>query len=191
MARGLLIQPNGDHDFREIGDYTDIQAAVGGNFDFAGPGPVTYYCYEYALFERQVNPVASQLYMDTHHTEDLLAGPVLVMGPPVDDDDTDVPETFVAQAQGLIDNVGADEIARLAQPLTPAAQLAIHTKMAAAHNKATAALKQGKSVDFGGIMLGPPAAKFDHDPTTEEVNNLFNTLFGEQVDGNRRKGRMP
>lgn len=154
MSRGLLIQPDGSHEFREINDHTDIVDAVG-PFDWTDPGPVTYYCYEYALYERPRNPCATALYTDTHpHVDGVLAGPVLVMGPPVNDDDTDVPQEYVELFERIRDDWGPEEINRMATPLSNEDQFKIHMQSLAATDQATAALQEGRAVDFGGIRIG-------------------------------------
>ena len=101
-AKGLLIHHNGSHEFRTITSHLDIRDAVGGDFDWAPPGSVNFYCYEYALFERPLNPVATQLYHQVHpHIREPLNGPVLVLGPVKGENETDVPAAVVAQVAAL------------------------------------------------------------------------------------------
>lgn len=186
MSRGLLIQPNGDYEFREIKDYTDIRAAVGGDFDWTSPGPLTYYCYEYALYERPRNPCATALYADTHpSTKDVLCGPVLAMGPPVNEDDTDVPEEYVELFLKIRQDWGPEAITEMATPLTPEEQTFIQMQVIAAQNKADKAFREGKAVDFGGLKIDTEGEVLDVATT-----NLLSHLFGEQIDGNRRQGRI-
>ena len=159
-TRGLLIHPNGEFEFRGIRDYHDMNDAVGSdNMDWTAPGPVTYYCYGYALYERPLNPVATILYRGTHDTTDPLAGPVLVLGPPKDENDTDVPNWFVEQAAEVRDRLGQEEIDRMAVPLSDADQEMFRASIAKAQKQASEQLKRGGRVDFGGIILGREPAE--------------------------------
>jgi hypothetical protein len=169
--RGLVIQPDGSSEIKLIHSYLDIREAVGGDFDWASPGPVNYYCYEYALFERPVNPVATILYRGTHDTTDPMCGAVLVTGPVRDEDDTDVPEEIVVQVREIRERLGQDHIDAQAVPLTAAEQTAFQMQMIAAQGQATEALQQGRGVDFGGIYMGA-------EPTDPAP-----------LDGNRRQGK--
>lgn len=153
--RGLLIQVNGDHEFREITGYADIREAVGGNFDWTAPGIANYYCYEYALYERPVNAVATALYWATHGEQAPLSGPVLVLGPVDGEDETDVPEEIVQSAQKIRDELAADGTLDDPKLLPQPAQDKIRIQMMDAQLEASQALIQGQGVDFGGIQIGP------------------------------------
>jgi hypothetical protein len=154
--KGLLIHVDGSTECRQIDSYHDIKAAVGGNFDWSAPGPVTFYCYEYALFERPVNIVATGLYKHTHQTTDPMCGDVLVVGPVVDENDSDVPQWFVEAVAELTANLGPEAIAEAAKPLSSKEQLDFHVKTLLAGQQAEEAFKQGRGVDFGGVVIGPP-----------------------------------
>lgn len=153
--KALLIQPDGSHEFREINDYTDIHKAVGGSFDMTAPGPVLYSVYEWSLYERPVNPLATAMYRATHLTEDKLCGPVLVEGPASPQGDgTDVPESFMRTFLRLKKAMAQEEIDAQAVPLSAEEREEIQRQTIVAQAKATEALNKGMAVDFGGIMLG-------------------------------------
>jgi hypothetical protein len=158
-VRGLLIQPNGDYEIRDIDGLDDMHAAVGSdNLDWAAPGPLNYICYGYALYERDFNAVATALYHQTHDTEDPLCGPVLVMGPAVNENETDIPDVYVRRVKEIIAEFGPEQLAQLAAPLSQEEHMAMLAKMGRAQELAKAALAEGKAVDFGGLMIGPEDA---------------------------------
>ncbi len=166
MAKGLLINLDGSTEFREITSYLDIREAVGGDFDWTAPTLVTYYVYKYSLFEMPINPVATVLYGYTHpEAKDPLAGPVLVVGPPVNEDDTDIPQNIVDLVEGIREKMGQDEINRLAVPLTPKAQMDLQMQMIA---------EQGQSVDFGGILLSRDVAE-QFEPSSDIIDGQHRT----------------
>jgi hypothetical protein len=158
--RGLLIQPTGELEFRDIDGLDDMHAAVGSdNLDWAAPGPLNYICYGYALYERPYNPVATALYRGTHPDyPDPLCGPVLVLGPAENENETDIPEEFIRLAYEIRHELGPQEITRQAVLLSDEEQMMIMARMREAQETAKAALSQGQAVDFGGIMLGPEDA---------------------------------
>jgi hypothetical protein len=157
--KGLVIQPDGSYEFREIRDHHDMNDAVGSeDMDWTAPGPVTYYCYGQALFESPLNPLASILYRQTHDTTDPLGGPVLVVGPPENENDTDVPDWFVERFLWAKETTSQEEIDALAVPLSPEEQYEFQMKMVAAQGQMRKALAEGRAVDMGGIMVGPEDA---------------------------------
>jgi hypothetical protein len=158
--RGLLIQPTGELEFRDIDGLDDMHAAIGSdNLDWAAPGPLNYICYGYALYERPYNPVATGLYRGTHPDyPDPLCGPVLVLGPAENENETDISEEFIRLAYEIRHELGPQEIARLAVPLSDQERMMVAARMREAQERAKAALSQGRAVDFGGIMVGPEDA---------------------------------
>jgi hypothetical protein len=158
MSHCLLIAPNGAHEFVDIDSAEDISRVVGGNFDWSAPSALMFYCYEYALYERAINPVATELYhlVDSHAKArgDLLAGDVLVSGPPVDGDETDIPDEYVRAFHKLRQRMGREAIDLLAVPLPPETV----ARMKAAEDQRWAhirdALASGNTVDVGGLIIG-------------------------------------
>jgi len=158
VCKRLIIHPNGTHEVRDT-VFSDIYTAVGSdNIDWSAPGPVTYYCYGYANYERPRNPVATALYQMTHNTTDPLCGTVVVEGPPEDDEATDVPKWFIESFLTTRDTMGQEEIDRLAVPLAGIEQDEIRRKMEESKDKAWQAWQEGRAVDFGGILMGPEDA---------------------------------
>jgi hypothetical protein len=154
--RGLVIQPHGDYEFVDITGLADMNAAVGStDMDWSAPGPVTYYCYGQALFESPINPLATIMYHRTHDTQDPLAGPVLVLGGPENENDTDVPDWFISDFLKAKKDIPQTTVDELAVPMTPQKQLELQMQMIANQGKVRQAVEQGKAVDLGGIMLGP------------------------------------
>jgi hypothetical protein len=178
MPRGLLIQPNGDYELRDINGLDDIRAAIGDeDLDWADVGPLTYICYGQALFERAFNAVATTLYHQTHpDIDDPLCGPVLVMGPPVDENESDIPDKYFRQVKQLVADNGP-QIRHLAVPLSPKEQMDLMHKTIVAQNKAQRALREGHTVDFGGIQIGPgkplePEIPWEGNRRTGALKNL-------------------
>lgn len=161
----LLIHPDGTHEFVDIASADDINAAVGGDFDWSAPSALMFYCYQFALYERAINPVATELYHQVDHDAmqrgDRLAGDVLVSGPPVDDEETDIPDVYVRLFHKLRHRMGQLQIDRLAVPLS-ADEV---TRMKATEDQRWAlireALAAGKAVDVGGLIIG----RAPEDPT--------------------------
>jgi hypothetical protein len=155
MPKGLLIQPNGDLEVRDINGLDDMYAAIGDeNLDWASPGPLTYICYGYALYERNFNAVATALYHETHDTDDPLCGPVLVLGPPVNENESNIPDKYVRRVRQIVAEFGPEGLIETNAPLSSQQQMGIMASMARAHNQAERALKEGRAVDFGGIQIG-------------------------------------
>lgn len=119
-AKGLLIGVDGGTEFWPIDSYIDIRKAVGGDFDWTSQSDIIMYCYEYALYELPVNPVATALYKAHNRTVHPLAGLVLVVGPAdVQGDETDVPDAVVAEVKSIREELGKERIRRLAVRLRP------------------------------------------------------------------------
>lgn len=153
--RGLLVHPDGTTEFRDITGHLDIQDAVGStNIDWAAPGPVNYMCYGYALYERDFNAVATALYHETHDTTDPLCGSVLMLGPVVEENETDIPDKYVRRVKEIIAEFGPEALKDLAAPLSEDEHMRMIGKMTHAQDQASAALAEGKMVDFGGIQIG-------------------------------------
>jgi hypothetical protein len=158
VSHCLLIAPNGAHEFRDIASADDIKAAVGGDFDWSAPSALMFYCYQYALYERAINPVATELYhfadANAKARGDLLAGDVLVSGPPVDDDETDIPEQYVQVFYKIRRTMGRALIDELAVPLPPERV----TQMKAEEDQRWALIRdklaEGNAVDVGGLIIG-------------------------------------
>lgn len=164
MPRGLLIQPNGDYEFRDINGHLDMQEAIGSdNLDWTEPGELTYLCYGYALYERNFNAVATALYHETSDTDNPLCGPVLVLGPVVNENETDIPDKYVRRVKQLVAEFGPEGLARTDAPLSSQQQMQIMTQMAKAQNQAEQALRAGQTVDFGGVQVGRQAPGGDHE----------------------------
>ncbi len=183
--QGMIIDVDGSTKMRTIEGAPDIREAVGGDFDWTSPGVLNYYCYEYALYERPFNVIATKLYQETHHTTDVLCGPVLVTGPVVNEDDTDTPREWINKARQLRQDIGQDEIDRQAVPLPAEEQLRIMTQAQIAQDTATAALERGQGVDFGGVAITP---REQGEPVI--LGDVLSQLFGEKIDGNRRQGEI-
>jgi hypothetical protein len=157
----LLISPNGAHEFVDISSAADIAAAVGGDFDWSAPSALMFYCYQFALYERAINPVATELYHQVDQAArergDRLAGDVLVSGPPVEGDETDIPDAYVRLFRKLRQRMGRLQIDRLAVPLS-ADEV---TRMKATEDQRWAqirdALAAGNAVDVGGLIIGREA----------------------------------
>lgn len=157
-AKGLLIEPDGTMSFVLIDNFIDIQAAVGGDFDWTSPSSVIYYCYEWSLFEQPRNPLASLLYHETHPgVSDPLAGTVLVLGPADSSgNDTHVPDAFVQRAHAIYEEKGADWIKAQSKPLSVEAIEELKQRQARAENQMRDALSKGIAVDLGSLSILPP-----------------------------------
>lgn len=167
-AKGLLIQSNGDHEYRDISLGTgadDIRNAVGGNFDWTDTTSCSMYCYEYALYEQPVNPLASLIYwedarrngrkpmrMRSGKASMPLSGSVLVMGPP----DGDGYETEVPQWAIDIFSRGKEKFPQ-------------------------------EIIDAGAIVLDP--AEIPGPQITPQVSP-FDKLESQLLDGNRRQSTL-
>jgi hypothetical protein len=189
LRKGLVIQPNGDWEMRDIFGMEEIQAAVGSDdVDWSEPGAVTYYCFGHALYESPRNPIATAMYKVTHNTEDPLCGPVLVMGGPKDQSDTDVPDWFVTNFLKAKKTIPQDLIDKGAVPLSTDERHRFQMQTVAAMDQAKAALQEGRGVDFGGLRIGPEGsmqvpegwASATLDPKVEaELDQLWNTRYGD------------
>jgi hypothetical protein len=159
MPKGLLIQPNGDYETRDINGLHDMHTAIGSdNLDWTSPGALTYICYGYALYEKAYNPLATALYRNSHPgVEDPLCGPVLVLGPVEGENETDIPEGLVELLDKTKKDFGPVELERLAVPLSDEDQMRTLARMSYAQAQAEQALKEGRAVDFGGIQIGRQA----------------------------------
>ena len=138
--------------------HLDIKSAVGGDFDWGEPTTVMFYCYQWANYEQAFNPVATDLYHRTNPSAQRLGHPmhgdVLVMGPPRDGDDTNVPAWFINLYFRTKKRLGPEEIARLA---------VVPTQDEVARRKAEQdqlwagvrdKLASGGAVDVGGLIIG-------------------------------------
>jgi hypothetical protein len=188
MTKGLLIQPNGAYEIRDIAGHLDIQAAVESeDVDWSAPGAVTYYCFGHALYGKPRNPLATMLYHETHPTHNPLCGPVLVMGPAKDQEHTDVPQWFVDRFQEFLVGMPQHIIDGLAVPLSQAEQDRFQMEMIANMAKVRQELEAGRAVDVGGLMIGPEdvvgpwAAKngWASLPAEQEMDDLWNAALGD------------
>jgi hypothetical protein len=121
-AKGLLIKVDGSTELMSVRDSMDIRTLVGGEFDWTGQSDIICYCYEWALFDLTINPVATAIYWAHNGVRTELAGPVLIMGAAdMLGDETDVPQRVIEEAGALKERLGGDEgIARLAVKADPA-----------------------------------------------------------------------
>jgi hypothetical protein len=186
---GLLIQPNGSYEFRDIRGLDDMHDAIGAtDMDWSAPGEVVYYCYGQALYERPRNPIATAMYRVTHDTEDPLCGPVLVLGAPTEQRDTDVPDWFVQAFLKAKEHMSQALIDKGAVPLTEKEQWEFQMKTVAAQGQMREALKAGKAVDLGGLMIGPEDAVAkaaaaqgwaSSSPLPSAMDDLWDQVFGD------------
>jgi hypothetical protein len=120
MAKGVLIKPDGSHEEWFIDGYEDIKEAVGGDFDWTSQSDIICYCYEWALHQHPVNPVATAIYWAHNGIRSELAGPVLISGAAdIEGNETDVPEKVLAEIEDARARLGQDEINRLAVKMDP------------------------------------------------------------------------
>lgn len=116
--KGLLIRTDGTYEYRDITGYQDIIAAVGGDFDWTAQSDIICYCYEWALYERPQNPVATAIFWAHNGPSTPLAGPVLIMGKAgADGDETDVPPSVEVEAERSVKEFG-ENLPLLAVELT-------------------------------------------------------------------------
>jgi len=131
--KGLLIQPDGHLKTIEVTSFIDIKQAVGGDFDWTSQSDIICYCYEWALYEMPVNPVASAIYRSHNDAFYPLAGPVLVMGrADMAGDETDCPPAVVAEAEQIKARLGPERIAYLAVELDEEQKNALRSQNAKA-----------------------------------------------------------
>lgn len=155
-AKGLLINVDGSTREHPVDTWQDIAGAVGGNFDWTSQTDILFYCYEYALYEQKVNPVATALYHAHNASRDPLAGAVLVVGKAdMEGNETDVPDGVIAEVERLKVEL-QPSMERLAQPLSDAQKKVFEQRNEQALQQMRQAFTQGHGVDMGGIVILPP-----------------------------------
>lgn len=159
-AKGLVISPRGSTGFADLRSGDDIRRLVGGDFDWTSAGRVIFYCYEWANDQKPFNPVATALYRVTHpgaeaRMEFPLCGTVVVVGPPVNSEETDVPTDIVVLVEDIKRRMGGDEIARRAVPLSETERQRIQQIQSDVQETIGRAIAAGLGIDIGGIVIAP------------------------------------
>jgi hypothetical protein len=120
-ALGLLVKVDGSTEMMTVRNSLDIRTLVGGEFDWTSMSDIICYCYEWALYDQVINPVATSIYWAHNGVRTELAGTVLIMGAAdAAGDETNVPPRVVEEAAQIKAQLGEEFIAKLAVKADPA-----------------------------------------------------------------------